>query len=93
MYISQLETGDRFPSIELCQRFAKALNLDEKELLRLLYEAKTPHEFKEMIDDEHAQAELDDRLERFSRRIMRLSREEREKVYKILEVALETIPK
>ena len=91
MYISQLENSERFPSIGLCQRLAKALGLDEKELLRMLYQAKTPHEFQEIIDEGHTQAELDDRLERLSRLIMRLPKEKREQTYDIIEVALKAI--
>ena len=91
MYVSQLETGDRFPSIELCQRLAKELDLDGKEMLRTLYQAKTPHVFQEMLEEGRAQAERDDRLERLSRLIMRLPREKREQAYDILEVALKAI--
>ena len=91
MYVSQLETGERFPSIGLCQRLAKPLDLDETELLRILYQAKTPHEFQEIIDEKRTQADLDDRFERLSRRIMRLPKEKREQAYDILEVALKSI--
>jgi len=91
MYVSQLETGERLPSIKLCQRLAKPLDLDEKELLRMLYQAKTPHEFQEIIDEERTQAELDDRLERLSRLIMRLPKEKRDQACDILEVALKAI--
>jgi len=92
MYVSQLETGERFPSIGLCQRLAKALDLDEKELLRTLYQAKTPGVFKEILAEQRDEADhRDDRLEKLSRRIMGMSPEKREQAYDILEVALKAI--
>lgn len=91
MYISQLETGERFPSIELCQRFSKELDLDVKKLLRMLYQAKTPHEFKDLFADDQVKGDIDDRLERLSERIMRLPKEKRDQAYDILEVALKAI--
>jgi len=51
MYISQIERGERVPSMKVCRRLAEALGLNTKRLLLLAYRATAPKEIQELLVD------------------------------------------
>lgn len=52
MYVSQIENGDRVPSVKICRLLAKALELDERRLLLLAYRTSAPEEIKDLLAHE-----------------------------------------
>jgi len=55
MFVSQIETGERLPSVRICQLLAKALELDEKHLLKIIHRSKAPEEIKQLLSESEAE--------------------------------------
>lgn len=91
MFISQIETGERFPSVNVCIQLAKALDLDEKRLLRMILRTKVPKEMKDFVIKEKAGDYGDSRLTKLLDDINQLSNDKKEHMIKIIQVALEGV--
>ncbi|WKZ32048.1 MAG: helix-turn-helix transcriptional regulator [Thermodesulfobacteriota bacterium] len=48
-YLSRLETGDQFPSLEVLERLAENLNVEPKDLFEFYHEEQSPRKLKETL--------------------------------------------
>ncbi len=56
VYISQIEKGERIPSVSACRALATALGCPPKLLVLRAFRATAPEELKEMLQDESVAA-------------------------------------
>src|SRR2546427_69953 len=49
MYISQIEKGDRVPSVKVCRLLARALDLDEQRLQLLAHRFRPRKELRDLL--------------------------------------------
>lgn len=48
-YLSRIETGDHFPSIEVLEKLCRSLEVELKDLFEFFHETQSPKELKEIL--------------------------------------------
>jgi len=57
-YVSRIETGHQFPSVDIIARLARSLNVEIEDLFKFAHEAKNARELKKSIKELLNQADL-----------------------------------
>jgi transcriptional regulator with XRE-family HTH domain len=94
MYVSQIEKGDRIPSVRVCGLLANALDLDEQKLLLLRHQFKAPKEIKDLLAREKSDPngiKINNRFKHLLIRVNRLNPEKQNQVANVLEDVLKAM--
>jgi transcriptional regulator with XRE-family HTH domain len=96
MYVSQIEKGDRIPSVKVCGLLANALDLDEQKLLLLRHQSKAPTEIKDLLAREKSEPnglKIDNRFRQLLSVVNQLPPDKRNQIAKVWEDALQLLSK
>src|SRR5215813_301115 len=94
MYVSQIEKGDRIPSVKVCHLLANALGLDEQKLLLLRHRSKAPKEIEDLLAREESGPygdKIDNRFKNLLKAANQLPQDKRNQIAKVWEDALKLV--
>jgi transcriptional regulator with XRE-family HTH domain len=94
MYISQIEKGDRHPSVKVCQLLASALDLDEQKLLLLAHQSRAPKEIKDLLAREGSEPygdKIDNRFKVLLNAVNKLPQDKKNEIANLWEGMLRAV--